>query len=143
MKCSEDAIIQKKFVENERTYDFLAGLNIEYVVRVQILGKSEFPSLNEAISIVRAEEGRRGVMLETSSMESSALLALKGLGKERMTLEERKTLDSVRSLDPQWTSAGSFMEIHLKEDSPNATCLQPTTNKVRKKRLLNNMIQWG
>lgn len=30
MKCSEDAAIQKKFVENERTYDFLASLNVEY-----------------------------------------------------------------------------------------------------------------
>ena len=30
MKFNEDAAIQKMFVENERTYDFLAGLNLEF-----------------------------------------------------------------------------------------------------------------
>jgi len=65
MKCSEDVAIHKKCVENERTYDFLASLKVECdAVRVQILGKPELPSLKEAISIVRAEEGRRGVKLE-------------------------------------------------------------------------------
>ena len=45
-------------------------------------------------------------MLETSSMESSVLLTLKGLGKERMTEEERKTSDSVRTTieDNLWCS---------------------------------------
>ena len=81
MKCSEDAAIQKKFVEKERTYDFLTRLNVEYdTVRVQILGKIDLPFLNEAISIMRAEEGRRRVMLETNHMENSALLTLRGLG---------------------------------------------------------------
>ena len=30
MKCSEDAALQKRFEEKEMTYDFLAGLNMEY-----------------------------------------------------------------------------------------------------------------
>ena len=56
--------------------DFLAGLNLEFdQVRVQILSKEEVPSLEETISIIRAEESRRNVMLEkTSSMEGSALV---------------------------------------------------------------------
>ncbi|KAA3464562.1 Retrovirus-related Pol polyprotein from transposon TNT 1-94 [Gossypium australe] len=58
--CNSEAICGKN-----RIYDFLAGLNIEFdVVRVQILGKSDLPSLNEAISIIRAEEGCWSVMLE-------------------------------------------------------------------------------
>ena len=58
MKCSENAVVFKNSVEKERTYDFLAGLNAEYdAVKLQILSKTELPSLNEAISIVRAEEG--------------------------------------------------------------------------------------
>ena len=90
MKCSKDAAIQNRFVE-ERTCDFLAGLNAEYdAVRVQILGKSDLPSLNEAISIVRVEKGRRGVMLEVNPMEGSILLTLKGLGQERLARVERK-----------------------------------------------------
>ena len=59
MKCIEHAL-QTRFVEKERTYDFLVGLNMEFdAVRVQILDKEDLPSLNEVISIVRAEEGRR------------------------------------------------------------------------------------
>ncbi|XP_022731494.1 uncharacterized protein LOC111286004 [Durio zibethinus] len=57
MKCSEDATTLKKFIEKDRVYDFLAGLNVEFdQVRVQILGKQDLPSLNEVISMVRAEE---------------------------------------------------------------------------------------
>jgi len=40
-------------------------------VRVQILGKADLSSLNEAISIVHAKEGRRGVMLETTPTEKT------------------------------------------------------------------------
>ncbi|KAL5834282.1 hypothetical protein ACOSQ4_013779 [Xanthoceras sorbifolium] len=72
MKCSEDAITLKRFVEKDRTYDFLAGLNMEFdAVRVQVLSKEELPSLNETISIILAEEGRRGVMVENTTVESS------------------------------------------------------------------------
>lgn len=41
---------------------------------MQILGKKDFPSLNETISIIRAEEGRRTVMLETRIGDGSALV---------------------------------------------------------------------
>jgi hypothetical protein len=76
MKCSEDAALLKRFVEKDRIYDFLAGLNVEFdAVRVQILGKEELPSLNETIAIILAEEGRRGVMIATPALESSALLS--------------------------------------------------------------------
>ena len=35
IKCSEDVALQKRFVEKERTYDFLVGLNMEFdAVRV-------------------------------------------------------------------------------------------------------------
>lgn len=46
----------KRFVEKDRIYDFLAGLNIEFdAVRVQILGKEDLPSLNETIATIRAK----------------------------------------------------------------------------------------
>ncbi|KAL5545583.1 hypothetical protein UlMin_005270 [Ulmus minor] len=39
MKCSSDATALKKFIEKDRVYGFLAGLNAEFdQVRVQILG---------------------------------------------------------------------------------------------------------
>ena len=40
-------------VEKERVYDFLAGLNLEYdQIRVQVLGRSPFPTLHEAYALV-------------------------------------------------------------------------------------------
>lgn len=30
MKCSEDSAILKQFIERDRVYDFLAGLNAEF-----------------------------------------------------------------------------------------------------------------
>ena len=57
MECSKDATIYQEFLEKERLFDFLAGLNGEFdQVRVQILGRDPLPSLNEAFSIVRGEE---------------------------------------------------------------------------------------
>ena len=75
-KCADDAVILKKFIEKDRVYDFLAGLNIEFdQVRVQILSKEELPPLNEVISLIRAEESRRGIMLESPTVEGSALVS--------------------------------------------------------------------
>ncbi|RVW99749.1 hypothetical protein CK203_029278 [Vitis vinifera] len=75
MKCSEDATILKKFMEKDRIYTFLAGLNAEFdIVRVQVLGKEDLPSLNETIGIIQGEESRRRVMLEPQQVESSAMV---------------------------------------------------------------------
>ena len=64
MHCSKDAVVLKRFMDKDRIYDFLAGLNVEFdAVRVQILGKQDLPSLNETISIICAEEGRRSLCL--------------------------------------------------------------------------------
>ena len=39
-KCSEDAVVLKDFIEQDRVYDFLVRLNLEFdQVRIQILGK--------------------------------------------------------------------------------------------------------
>ncbi|KAL5754175.1 hypothetical protein ACOSP7_022395 [Xanthoceras sorbifolium] len=80
MKCSEDSAILKRFIEKDRVYDFFAGLNTEFdQVRVQTLGREEVPSLNETISMVRAEEGRRSVMLEIQTpVEGSAMVSNSG-----------------------------------------------------------------
>ncbi|KAG0452767.1 hypothetical protein HPP92_025197 [Vanilla planifolia] len=65
----EDAAILKKFIEKDRVYDFLAGLNPEFdQVRIQILGKEETPPLEETISLVRAEGSGRGVMLQPQTL---------------------------------------------------------------------------
>lgn len=76
MKCPKDAAILKNFIEKDRVYDFLARLNAEFdQVRIQILGKKDTPSLEEIISLIRAEESQRSVMLEPQTMDGSALVA--------------------------------------------------------------------
>jgi hypothetical protein len=70
MQCSDDVVILKKNMEIERIFEFLAGLNIEFdQVRVQILGKESLPLLNEVLSLIRAEEGRRIMMLDVPNIE--------------------------------------------------------------------------
>lgn len=70
MKCSEDADSLFKFIEGERVYEFLSGLNMELdQVHVQILGKEGLSSLIEAFAIIRGEEGKRSVMIEASSIK--------------------------------------------------------------------------
>lgn len=84
MKCADDAATLKTFIEKDRVYDFLAGLNSKFdQVRIQILGKEEIPSLEETISLIRAEESRRGIMLEPQAVEGSALVTCNASTQER------------------------------------------------------------
>ena len=76
MKCSDDAVTLKQVIEQDRVYDFFAGLNVEFdQVRIQISGKDMLPSLNAVISMVRAEESRRSVMLQSLPMDGSAMVS--------------------------------------------------------------------
>jgi hypothetical protein len=75
MQCSDDAVILKNYMERERIFEFLVGLNIEFdQVRVQILGKESMPSLNEVVSLIKAEEGRRIVMFDVPNIEGMILI---------------------------------------------------------------------
>lgn len=59
LQCSQDASTLKWFMENDRTYDFLTGLSVEFdAVRVQSLGKEDLPSLSEIISIIGGTKER-------------------------------------------------------------------------------------
>ena len=88
MKCSEDTAILKNFIEKDRVYDFLVGLNLEFdQVRVQILGREETPSLEETISLIRVKESRSGIMLKPQTLEGSALVTK---NEQTQTQEKRK-----------------------------------------------------
>ncbi|KAK6921131.1 Retrotransposon Copia-like, N-terminal [Dillenia turbinata] len=72
--CLEDATKFQKLVENERIYDFLAGLNMEYdQIWVQVLGKDPLPSLRQTYSYVQQEESKRSAMIHTVSVEKAGL----------------------------------------------------------------------
>lgn len=84
MQCSVDAAILKKFIEADRVYEFLAGLNPEFdLVRVQIIGKEETPSLEETISLVRAEESRQSLMLEKQPTSGGTAFMTKTENQEK------------------------------------------------------------
>lgn len=52
-KCLEDVTILKDFIEQDRVYDFLVGLNPEFdQVRIQSLGKQEVPCFNEVVALI-------------------------------------------------------------------------------------------
>ncbi|RVW40284.1 Retrovirus-related Pol polyprotein from transposon RE1 [Vitis vinifera] len=75
-KCLENAAILKDFIEQDRVYDFLVGLNPEFdQVRIQILGKQEVPRFNEVVALIRGEESQRSVMLEPQTLDGSTIVA--------------------------------------------------------------------
>ncbi|XP_040972687.1 uncharacterized protein [Gossypium hirsutum] len=134
MKCSEDAALLKRFVEKDRIYDFLVGLNVEFdAIRVQILVKEELPSLNETIAIVRAEEGRRGVMVENNQVDSSALVTNavneRRFGLEQPTSEDNRQIERTKSFnkDSVWCTyckkarhtKGRCWKLHGKPQTTN------------------------
>jgi len=47
-KCPADSVMLKEYIEQDRVYSFLVGLNSDFdQVRVQILGKNKVPRINE------------------------------------------------------------------------------------------------
>ena len=56
-KCPEDAVVLKDFIEQDRVYDFLIGLNPEFdQVRIKGFGKQEVLCFNEVVALIRGEE---------------------------------------------------------------------------------------
>ncbi|GFZ10919.1 hypothetical protein Acr_22g0003170 [Actinidia rufa] len=89
-QCSINAAVLKGFIEQDRVYDFLVGLNPEFdQIRIQILGRQELSSLNEVVAMVRSEESRRSLMLDTPTIESSAMVA-KHIKRDPANVEKRK-----------------------------------------------------
>ncbi|XP_022637194.1 uncharacterized protein LOC111241705 [Vigna radiata var. radiata] len=75
-KYPNDSAMLKEYIEQDRVYDFLVGLNYDFdQVRVQILGKDKVLRINEVVAMVRSEENRRRIMLESPTMENSAMVA--------------------------------------------------------------------
>ena len=64
MVVAKDTTRLKKIMEQERVFEFLAGLNPELdQVRVQKLGKEPLPSIREVYAYVIGQESHQVVML--------------------------------------------------------------------------------
>ncbi|KAL6324190.1 hypothetical protein AAG906_006462 [Vitis piasezkii] len=56
-KCPDDAVVLKDFIQQDRVYDFLVGLNPKFdQVRIQILGKQEVTCFNEVVELIRGKK---------------------------------------------------------------------------------------
>ncbi|KAL0406119.1 UNVERIFIED_CONTAM: hypothetical protein Slati_3925800 [Sesamum latifolium] len=78
MKCTDNVVMLKDFVEKDRIFEFIAGLNAEFdQIHIQILGRETLPSLSETFAIIRAEKSRRIVMLDSHTLEGSAMISQK------------------------------------------------------------------
>ncbi|TYH92995.1 hypothetical protein ES332_A13G223200v1 [Gossypium tomentosum] len=76
VNCAKDAGKFQKMVEKEYAFDFLAELNTKYdQIRVQVLGKTPFPSLYMSYSYVQQKESCRGVMLYNPPLKNAGLIA--------------------------------------------------------------------
>lgn len=73
--CITYATKLREYIEQDRVYNFLVGLNFDFDhVRVYILGKEKVTNINDAVSIVRSEESRRELILTLPFVKSSAIL---------------------------------------------------------------------
>ena len=77
-ECMGDSVRFKKKMENERVFEFLAGLNCKLDdVKSRVISRRLLPSIKEVFSEVRLEESIRRVMLREYLMigpEASALV---------------------------------------------------------------------
>jgi hypothetical protein len=77
MESAKDTATLKTRIENERVYDFLAGLDPGFdQIRVQVLAQDPTPNLRSTYAFVRREELRQAAMLASPPHESSALMTV-------------------------------------------------------------------
>jgi len=73
-KCPIDLAMLKYYNEHNRVYDFFYGYF--HYARVQSPGKKEkVLGINKVMAMVRSEECRRGLMLETPNEENLAMIS--------------------------------------------------------------------
>lgn len=110
-KCSDDSVYYRKKLENERVFEFFAGLHRDLDdVRSRILGRKPPPSTREVFAEVRREESRRRVMMNGSgsNVEASGLV-LKGLGPHTngsTNLKNGPLHDIASNFGPNYSSDG-------------------------------------
>ena len=78
MKCSKDTTKLAQFIEKDRIFKFLIGLNPKYdPIWVQMLGKEKLPSLSKMFYTVHGEEIHKAVTLDDKPTNRSAMATSK------------------------------------------------------------------
>lgn len=111
VSCSVDSTILKEYVEHDRVYDVLEGLNLEYdQVWIQILRKEKVTRLNEMVAIIRNKESRKELMLETPTTENSTMVK----GGTTMTMRKSMVPNIERKCDKSCHTKEKFWKLHGK-----------------------------
>ena len=80
LKCSEDITVFNSFIQRQRLYQFLAGVNEDLdKERRDLLNQEPLPTLEMAYAMIRRELARRGIMGTTSSPGTNPSEIGKGL----------------------------------------------------------------
>ena len=80
MKCSEEITQFNSFIQRQRLYQFLAGINENLdKERRDLLNQDLLPTIEMAYAMIRRELARRGIMGTTSSLGTSPSEIGKGL----------------------------------------------------------------
>ena len=72
MKHDDDITIFNSFIQRQRLYQFLAGINDTfYKERQDLLNQDPLPTVEKAYVTIRREINRRGIMTDASSFGNS------------------------------------------------------------------------
>jgi hypothetical protein len=75
MTCSTDAVVQKKEIEEDRLYDFLAGLDPSLdQVRSRVLAQDPLPSVRNAFAFVCHEELCQATIMAVKTHDGFAMV---------------------------------------------------------------------
>ena len=68
MKCADDITLFNGFIQKQRLYQFLAGINDTFDKEMRdLLNQDTLPTLDVAYAMIRQDIARRGIMSHTSS----------------------------------------------------------------------------
>ena len=98
MKCAEDITIFNTFIQKQRLFQFLAGINDTFdKERRDLLNQDPLPSVEAAYAAIRRKINRRGIMTHASSLGpgpseiGSGLVARNRSGRPSYRQEEDKS----------------------------------------------------
>ena len=89
-ECTNDSVRYRRKLENERVFEFLAGLNRDLdEVRGRLLSRRPLPSTRECFAEVRREEARKKVMMKEPALGGPEASALLTKGSQNQTGQTR------------------------------------------------------
>ena len=91
MQCAEDIQVYNSYIQEDRVYVFLDGLDDRLdKTRSDVLQMKPFPTVEQAFAYVRREDTRQSVMLTNTGPISSPVLLSRGLKIQKPNIQLSK-----------------------------------------------------